>query len=183
MECRTGRVGTVVPDEVRQREAEIGELLDVECVANGFKPVAALDFSAYGRRKLRRLNTTEINRVIDSANDKGVEWLHHNSRGGMYLKSVFYLPQHQSTAVALMTVLWSFDDVPDRLQRVPYHALIGLLLGYTPESVHHLLKRDGHKTTLKQLTLFKRQVEAWTTTLTLADLPSLVTRRKRIPHV
>ena len=40
--------------------SDIGEIYDIYCVSKSNKLLAGLDFSAYGKRKLRKLNVSKI---------------------------------------------------------------------------------------------------------------------------
>jgi len=117
----------------------IGEFSDVYSVAKNNKELAALDFSSYGKRKLKKLDLELINKVIDFCNYKGVEMLHNKQTGGMYLKTIFFLPHNYNNALKLMKLLW----VPTHTISIINHKiLIGLLLGYTPDNIIYYLDKN-----------------------------------------
>ena len=73
---------------------DLGEILDVLAVAYDLKPLAALDFTTYGRSKLKKGNVVFINKIIEFCVQQGVKYVHHTKSGGMYLKSIFFLPKN-----------------------------------------------------------------------------------------
>ena len=116
----------------------IGEFDDVYCVANGKKPLAALDFSSYGINKFRKLNIDKINKVIKYANSKGIQALHNKKTGGMYLKTVFFLPTNYNNALKLMKILWDNEGLTN--EEMQY--MIGKLLGYTINNIKYFMKKN-----------------------------------------
>jgi len=146
--------------------SEIGEIFDIYCVSKSNKPLAGLDFSAYGKRKLRKLNVSKVNEVIDYSNYKNVQYLHNKQTGGMYLKSVFFLPENYEKALKLMYVLWSpeFDN-----SKGEKSMFIGLLFGYKKENIIHFYKINFDKEiTIKDLDKVERKL--FKMKVTLEDL-------------
>ena len=117
---------------------KIGEFIDVYCVSNNNKPLAALDFSAYGKKFLKKQDIKLINMVIDYANYKGIKYIHNKKIGGMYLKSIFFLPENYRNALKLMYILWYGNN----FNNTEYQISIGLLLGYNIENIIYFLKKS-----------------------------------------
>ena len=113
----------------------IGEFEDVFCVAKGLKPLAALDYSSYGKKKFKKLNVSLINKIIEYAHFKNIKILHNTKKGGMYLKSIFFDPKHYKDALKLMYVLWY--DVP-----AGNEYMIGKLLGYSTDNIIYFYKKN-----------------------------------------
>ena len=61
--------------------------------------------------------------------------LHNTKKGGMYLKSVFYLPKDYEKALKLMYILW----YPE-FQGTWYSIALGILFGYTTSNIIHFIK-------------------------------------------
>ena len=117
---------------------DIGEMFDVYCVAIGIKPLAALDFTPYGRQKLGKKNKELVNKIIHFCNDKNVNYIHLYKKGGRYLKSIFFLSHHLQSAINLMHFLWvdtHNDTSPDY-----YHYFIGKSLGYSNANIMYFIK-------------------------------------------
>ena len=112
---------------------KIGEFNDVYCVSKGLKKLSGLDFSSYGKDKFRKsFNKDLINKVIDYCNYKNVHYLHNKKKGGMYLKSIFFLPKNINSALKLMYILW----VPNSLfKQIETQIAIGLLFGYKEQNI------------------------------------------------
>jgi hypothetical protein len=131
VKCSEGRVGSVLSEIQKLIEIEVGEFFDVLCVALRKKKLAALDFSAYGKKHLRKMNVKLINEIIDFANQNDVRMLHNKKRGGMYLKTIFYYPSQKNNAYKLAYILWGDFDA----RVVVLHYMIGSLLGYSEENI------------------------------------------------
>ena len=121
----------------------LGEMFDVLAVAYDLKPLAALDFTPYGKNKIKKLDIKMINKVIEFCNKRGVKYIHHAKIGGMYLKSIFFRPKNYQKAINLMYMLWkspiSFNE--------PYvHFYIGKSLGYTDKNIKFFIKEKLGKT-------------------------------------
>tara|TARA_B110001469_G_scaffold112696_1_gene115642 strand:+ start:368 stop:994 length:627 start_codon:yes stop_codon:yes gene_type:complete len=117
---------------------DIGEIFDVYCVAIGIKPLAALDFTPYGRQKLGKKNKKLINKIIDFCNDKNVNYIHLYKKGGRYLKSIFFLSPNLQSAINLMHFLWV--DAPEDTPPDYYQYFIGKSLGYSDVNIIHFIK-------------------------------------------
>lgn len=91
---------------------DIGEFTDVFCVANSEKPLSALDFSAYGKRKLRKHDKTLINKVIQYSNSHNVKAIHTKNKKSSYLNTVFYKKNNYKNALKL-TQLLHYDNSSD----------------------------------------------------------------------
>jgi hypothetical protein len=117
----------------------LGELNDVYCVSKGAKPLAALDFSSYGKKKLKKRNIEIKNKVIDYCNSMGVNALHNTQTGGMYLKTIFFLPENMDNALKLMFVLWYPDAF---LEKEKNNIAIGILLGYDYDNIIAFVKKN-----------------------------------------
>ena len=143
----------------KDKKHQIGEMFDVYCVANGKKPLAALDFSAYGIRKLRKMDKDLINKVIEYSNNKDVKIIHRKTKGGHYLNSVFYLPKNEKNALKLMGMLWNndkymFDPIADEY-------IVGKLLGYKDENIKFFIEKNynnGNIIPKSDWTKYKNQV-------------------------
>jgi hypothetical protein len=114
------------------------ELHDVICVAAGNKPLAALDFSTLGKSKLKKTNIQLKNFAIKYANNNNVEMLHNKKTGGMYLKTIFFLPENYDNALKLMYVLWYGSKL--KMTGVELQIAIGLLLGYSNANISHFIR-------------------------------------------
>jgi len=138
--CDKGKV-TLNP-KLNKVISSIGEIFDIYCVSLKLKPLAALDFSSYGRSKFKRYDDESIkliNDIIKFCNSKNVYYYHVNKRNGMYLKSIFFLEENKDNAIKLMYHLWIQCDI---LHNVYYHFVNGYLLGYTNENIIYFLKKN-----------------------------------------
>ena len=62
-------------------------------------------------KKLRKnYDVKLINHVLSYTNSKNVQYLHNTKTGGMYLKSIFFLPENYQNALKLMYILWYSDS-------------------------------------------------------------------------
>ena len=140
--CDRGRISenNETNDISKEIETEIGELFDVYCVAKNKKKLAAFDFSNYGRKKLLKKNIDVSNQVINFCNSRGVEILHNKKSGGMYLKTIAFLPKNYESALKLMKILW----YPDMLKFIEkdYQIAIGILLGYNKKNIKYFIKKQ-----------------------------------------
>lgn len=121
-------------------------MLDVYCVAKNKKKLAVLDFSNYGKKKLRKLDKTLINKVISYSNYKNVKALHNKKTGGMYLKTIFYTKKNYKNALKLMDILWNPKPI---FYGSDLTIAIGLLLGYNKKNIIYMVERDLKKLNLK----------------------------------
>jgi len=138
--CDTGLISkSKIDTNLLELSCIIGEFSDVYSVAKNNKELAVLDFSSYGKRKLKKLDLELINKVIDFCNYKGVEMLHNKQTGGMYLKTIFFLPHNYNKALKLMKLLW----IPTHnISIINHKILIGLLLGYTHNNIIYYLDKN-----------------------------------------
>lgn len=136
---------------------KLGEFQDVYCVANNNKALAALDFSSKGKtflKKRKELNL--INEVIDYANQKGIQYIHNTKKGGMYLKSIFFLPKNYNSALKLMYILWYPSNI---FNSTEYEIAIGLLLDYNIENIIFFCNdKLGLKITKKNVKLVQNKL-------------------------
>ena len=140
------------------------EISDVFSVANGKKPLAALDFSAYGISKLRKRNKELINQIIDFSNQKGVKALHNKKKGGMYLKTIFYLEENYQKALNLMGILWYANK--DCKSLIDYHVMIGLSLGYDEDNIQYFIKQNcNNDIDMSKINEIKNKLEVMKVTL------------------
>ena len=156
--CDKGAVNREGIEEDYRIVNAMGEFHDVYCVATGEKPLAALDFSPYGKRKFLKKNIKLLNDVIDFANSKGVKMIHINQTGGMYLKTIFYLPKNFKNAMKLVAILWE-DKLSNRhLVKIVNamwrwkEVIIGKLLGYSRANIKYFYERN-HKRKLTDTTI------------------------------
>lgn len=158
--CDRGKVSrTPVPPT--NLEQKVGEWFDVKCVAEGKKPLAALDYSNYGRKKIR--NKDLVRSII--AHSKGVQVLHMQKEGGMYLKTIFFKPRQFENAKRLMYLLW-FNHGSDPIF---YHYTIGKLLGYSLPNIEYFLKRTLTKELVQQFNIIIKN-----TKVSMDQLPGVV---------
>jgi hypothetical protein len=165
-------------------ETELGEFFDLFCTVRGTKPLAALDYSVYGQRKYQRMNLPLINQIIEEANRHSVQWIHNSTRGGIYLKTLFFHATHRHQALALAKLLWD-DPVPPLFAGVDKIIAIGILLGYSAPNIIGFLRYnyDLHLS-LSDLQIIEEKVLHWCPTLSESDLPLRVTRLdKPIPSL
>jgi hypothetical protein len=140
-ECCYGRISKDKQSErARLMEKEIGEFLDVYCVSKNDKGLAALDYSAYGKRKFRKLNTGVIEEVINWCNYKNVKALHNKKVGGKYLKTIFFLEKNYKNALKLMNILW--NPIYPIEHPIDEQIAIGLLLGYKHRNIIEFIERN-----------------------------------------
>ena len=141
--CDTGMVSETKQDiKLIEFLNLIGEMGDIYCVAIGNKNLASLDFSSYGKKKIKMgLELKTINNIIEFCNSKGIEYIHNTKNGGVYLKSVFFLPHNYNNALKLMTILWYPEDTFIKTN-TDYQIAIGILLGYLYENIIYFLKKS-----------------------------------------
>lgn len=118
----------------------IGEFIDVLHVAEGKKCCAALDYSKYGKAKLRNLCKEMINYIIIYCNTKNVKMLHQISKEGSYLKSIFFLPHNYNKALVLANILWFEELNFYNVSAYQFHYVIGSILGYKEENIEYFVK-------------------------------------------
>ena len=143
--------------------SDIGEFIDVLAVAYGLKPLAGIDFSAYGRSKFKKLNKTKINTIIEFCNSQGVKSVHNFKKGGMYLKTIFYIPENEQRAINLMAILWLDVKLSSnaKLNNMYMHFYIGSSFGYLEKNIQFFLeKNDGNKLSNKQLDFIKGKISS-----------------------
>lgn len=147
-----GRVNVKNINYSKEDELRIGEILDLYFVAKGQKKLAGLDLSVYGRRKYKKKNIELINKIIDYCNYKGVHLLQNKKLGGMYLKTIAFLPKNYKEALKLMYIN-SYD----------YGIKLGLFFGYSPKNIMYF--SGGNK---EDLELAKKEIKDMK--ITLEDL-------------
>ena len=165
------------PEEFDKYSKKIGEFIDVYCVANKNKNLAALDFSSYGIRKFRKMDKDLINSVIDYCNSKNVQILHNKKTGGMYLKSVFFLPKNYKNALKLMKIVW-YPELMENITIITYHCYVGLLLGYSKKNIKFFIKKN-YERNITNTDLSKIMTEINNMEVTFEDLQS----RYKIVHL
>ena len=167
----SGKITEDEKKEIYEKYSKLlGEFIDVYCVSNDIKPLAAMDFSSYGIRKLRKLDKDLINEVIDYCNSKDVQLLHNKKTGGHYLKSIFFLPKNYENALKLMKVIW-YPDTIENMIDIKYDCYIGLLLGYSKKNIKFFVKRNyGIDITIEDLN--KMLIEINNMEVTLEELQS-----------
>lgn len=163
--CDRGKI-TRTPAPPTSLEQKVGEWFDVKCVAEGKKPLAAMDYSNYGRKKIRHKEL--VRQIIAFANSKGVQVLHMQKEGGMYLKTIFFKPHQFENAKRLMFLLW-VDHGPGPIF---YDYAIGKLLGYSIPNIRYFIERNGHKLT-KEL-MHHYNIILKNTKISMEQLPSVV---------
>ena len=143
--CNKGRVSknTQVCEEIENYDTLFNELHDLNCVSYGNKPLAALDYSNYGKNKLKRFNLKMKNAAIQVANSKKVEMLHNTVKGGLYLKTIFFLPKNYNNALKLMYILWY--NTKFLSTQTEEHIAIGILLGYSKKNILYFLSQSNSK--------------------------------------
>jgi hypothetical protein len=157
-----GMVGKDVNLKLQELSNKIGEISDVYSVAKGKKDLATLDFSSLGKRKLKKKDIILINKVIDYCNYKGVQMLHNTKNGGMYLKTIFFLPHNYNKALKLMKILWySESSIPYNMHNVS----IGLLLGYDIDNIIYISHRDNFYITKKDVLSVQKKIDKMKVTL------------------
>lgn len=127
-------------EEYDKLKRDIGEVLDIYSVAKNKKKLAALDFSTYGKNKLKKKKISLINDVIDFCNYKKVKALHNKKKGGMYLKTIFFTQKNYKNALKLMDILW--NDKNPLNYSLDCQVAIGLLLDYTHENISTFLEKN-----------------------------------------
>lgn len=138
--CDKGLISDSVNPLLYVLTYKIGEIHDVYCVSNNKKKLAALDYSSYGKKKLRKnYDVALINNVIDYSNSNNVQYLHNKKIGGMYLKSIFFLPENYEYALKLMYILWYPDS---NFIGAEMNIAIGLLLDYDIDNIILFIKKN-----------------------------------------
>ena len=159
---------------------KIGEVVDIYSVSKGIKDLAAMDFSSYGKNKLKKLNIGLINKVIDYCNCMGVQMLHNTTRGGMYLKTIFFLPHNYNKALKLMSVLWyKHANIPDYMIDVP----IGLLLGYGIDNILYKIKQAKLDITKKDIVTIQSKLDKMTVSLEELQETYKIVHKTKIPNL
>ena len=139
-ECDAGKISKDTRPSISiSLERKIGEFTDVYCVAKNKKPIAAFDFSTYGKNKFRTLNKSLINKVITYCNYKNVKALHNKKRGGMYLKTIFFKEKNYINALKLMDILW---NPVHQFHTLDEQIAIGLLLGYKQKNILFFIEKN-----------------------------------------
>ena len=105
-----------------------------------------------------------INKIIDYSNYKNVQYLHNQKTGGMYLKSIFFLPENYNEALKLMYLLWYYKESGfDPLEK---QISIGLLLDYSSDNIIFFCKEKMNtKITIKNINLVKNKLKKLKITL------------------
>jgi hypothetical protein len=168
---KTNKTNNVIEKRLYNK---LGEFVDVLAVAYKLKPLAALDFTPYGRVKFKKLDMVLINKVIEFCNELGVKHIHHTKTGGMYLKSIFFLPENYQSAVNLMYILWMNPTLSDNpiLNNMFHHFYIGKSLGYLEKNIQIFLNRNLNTTlTSTQLEIINKLIE--TDSYTIDDFSTL----------
>ena len=163
--CDDGLISKTINPLINELSFKIGEFHDVYCVANNNKKLAALDFSSYGKKKFYKygIDIKLINKIIDYSNYKNVQYLHNKKTGGMYLKSIFFLPENIDLALKLMYLLWyqdpNFDIVDKQIS-------IGLLLDYSHENIMYFCETKIRvKITKKKISIVEKKLKKLKITL------------------
>jgi len=174
-----GLVSKDVNLKLQELNNKIGEISDIYAVANNNKPLATLDFSSLGKRKLKKKDSVLINKIIDYCNYKGVQMLHNTKKGGMYLKTIFFLPHNYNKALKLMKILWYPSSIPYNMHTVS----IGLLLGYDKDNIIYISHRD--KLYIKKKDILSVQKKIDKMKVTLDDLQGIhkIVYKTNIPNI
>ena len=174
-----GLVSKDVNLKLQELSNKIGEIFDIYAVANNNKPLATLDFSSLGKRKLKKKDSVLINKIIDYCNYKGVQMLHNTKKGGMYLKTIFFLPHNYNKALKLMKILWYPSSIPYNMHTVS----IGLLLGYDKDNIIYISHRD--KIYIKKKDILSVQKKIDKMKVTLDDLQGIhkIVYKTNIPNI
>lgn len=159
--------GLISDDGVEKSIPELGEIFDVYCVANGKKPVAGLDYTSYGKSKLKKLNVELINKVIDYANRNGVKMIQLTKKGGVYLKSFFFKEENYTDALRAMMVLLFPENAEEvfNLNKNDLSAATGLLFGYTRVNIVAFYKYHGSTITVEEIQTIREKLNRFTPTL------------------
>ena len=164
--CDVGLVSKKVNPLLNDISIKTGEIHDVYCVANNNKKLAALDYSSYGKKKFLKYpsDVKLINKIIDYSNYKNVQYLHNQKTGGMYLKSIFFLPENYNEALKLMYLLWYYKD--SRFDPIEKQISIGLLLDYSHDNIIFFCKDKMYaKITKKKIKLVENKLKKLKITL------------------
>jgi len=174
-----GLVSKDVNLKLQELSNKIGEISDIYAVAKGKKELATLDFSSLGKRKLKKKDSVLINKIIDYCNYKGVQMLHNTKKGGMYLKTIFFLPHNYNKALKLMKILWYPSSIPYNMHNVS----IGLLLGYDKDNIIYISHRD--KLYIKKKDILSVQKKIDKMKVTLDDLQGIhkIVYKTNIPNI
>jgi hypothetical protein len=175
-----GLVSKNVNLDLKELSNKIGEIADVYSVSKGTKELAILDFSALGKRKLKKKDMVLINKIIDYCNYKGVQLLHNTKNGGMYLKTIFFLPPNYDSALKLMKILWyPYSNIPINMRTVS----IGLLLGYDVNNIIYISNRDNNNLTQNDIISVQLKIDVMNVTLEdLQDIYKIV-HKTTIPNL
>ena len=139
-------------------DEKLGEFVDVYCVSKNKKKLAALDFSTYGKNKLRKRNKSLINKIIEYSNYKKVKALHNKKRGGMYLNTVFFTQRNYKNALRLMDILW--NPVLYFKNSIDEQIAIGLLLDYDKKNIIFFIEKTFDiKIDKKEVTMLFKNIK------------------------
>lgn len=166
--CDTGLISDLSRAENDVATKDVEEFYDVLCVADGKKPLAALNFSPAGRTKIRkRGKRTYVNQVIKEANRLGVVYFRKRGKASSYLNSVFFLPKNERNAVALMTIL--HESSP--FQNDKFDVVLGTLLGYSTANILTFHRRNSYPMTKESVLKIQKELLKWSKTLDIENHP------------
>ena len=96
-------------------------------------------------------------------NEIKVKSVHNFKKGGMYLKTIFYLPENEQRAINLMAILWLDVKLSSdaKLNNMYMHFYIGTSFGYLEKNIQFLLEKNyGNKLSDKQLDVIKGKISS-----------------------
>ena len=106
--------------------------------------------------------------------------LHNTKNGGMYLKTIFFLPHNYNKALKLMKILWySESSIPYNMHTVS----IGLLLGYDKDNIIYISHRDKLYITKKDIQNIKKKIDKMKVTLTELQGTYKIVHKISIPNL
>ena len=105
--------------------------------------------------------------------------LHNTKKGGMYLKTIFFLPHNYNKALKLMNILWYPSSIPYNMHTVSN----GLLLGYDKDNIIYISHRD--KIYIKKKDILSVQKKINKMKVTLDDLQGIhkIVYKTNIPNI
>ena len=106
-----------------------------------------------------------------------IHYLHNTKSGGVYLKSIFFLPERYGEALKLMYILWYKDPIFEVFE---YQIAIGLLLGYNTDNIIYFCNKMGFKINKKHIKIVKNKLKKLKVSLEMLQKNYKIVRKTSI---
>ena len=118
----------------------VGDFFDVLCVANGKKPCAISNVTAYGKIKHRKNDKELINYIIAYCDSLEVNAIHKNDIKSQ--NTIFFLHENYNKALILANILWyPTSNLPfSEITHYVLESIIGTMLGYDENNIEYFVK-------------------------------------------